>query len=101
MWPPSLYGSVCGYHRAALGSYPKHIIYTLLFPFKFELYCEKNENKQRRGRDWPIPIKRGITHHRRVGGGKDVSLDAARAARSSISGDKNTDDDDDGSEVKK
>ena len=58
--PPLLRGFVCTYHLAALGSNPKHTIYLCIFQFKLlklKLYLlewEKDENKRKRGRDWPI-----------------------------------------------
>ena len=52
---PVLSGIVCAYHLAALGSSPKHAIYAFSFiVFVLYLSCEKNENKQKSGRVWPI-----------------------------------------------
>ena len=51
-----LSGFVCAYHSAAPGSSPKYTIYTFFIYNVFVLYlsCEKNKNKQKRGRVWPI-----------------------------------------------
>ena len=57
--PPLLRGFVCAYHPAALGSSPKHAIYAFSFiVFVLYLSCEKNENKQKRGRVWSIFLKK-------------------------------------------
>ena len=59
--PPQLSGIVCAYHPAAPGSSPKQAIYAfsfIVFVFVLYLSCEKNENKQKRGRVWPILKKR-------------------------------------------
>ena len=54
-----LSGIVCAYHPAAQGSSPKHAIYAFSFiVFVLYLSCEKNENKQKRGRVWPIFLKK-------------------------------------------
>ena len=56
--------SLSAFHPAAPGSSPKHTIYafsiyivqTVYLSIEFE--CEKNENKTKRGRDWPIFLKK-------------------------------------------
>ena len=54
--PPQLSGFVCTYHYAASGSNPKHTIYTFLVKLCtiLSLCLEKDNNKQKRGRNWPI-----------------------------------------------
>ena len=50
-------GFICAYHPAALGSNPKHTIYA--FPICIiEIVMKKDENKQKRGQDWPIFLKK-------------------------------------------
>ena len=44
-------GFVCVYHPAAPSLNPKHNIYASIFQFK--LQCGNDENKPKRGRDWP------------------------------------------------
>ena len=61
---PQLSGFVFVFHLAAPGSNPKHTIYafsiyivqTVYLSIEFER--EKNENKTKRGRDWPIKKKK-------------------------------------------
>ena len=66
--PPYLSGFVCAFHSAAPGSTPKHAIYTF---FNYSQICarfihamwEKNENKQKRGRVWPIFYKKNTLNN--------------------------------------
>ena len=53
--PPQLSGFVCAYHPATPG-FPSTPSTLLSFKVNFLLYlsCENNENKQKRGRVWPI-----------------------------------------------
>ena len=51
---PQLCGFVCAYHPAAPGLNLKHTIYAFIQFVLLKLYWEKDENKQKRDRDWPI-----------------------------------------------
>ena len=40
--------------RPGFESQAHHLCFFQIIYLSFELECEKNENKQKRGRDWPI-----------------------------------------------
>ena len=69
--PLQLSGFVCAFHPATPGSSPKHTIYAFsiyivqIVYLSLELECEKNENKTKRGRDWPIFYKKNVLNFRR------------------------------------
>ena len=46
--PPKLSGSARAHHPAAPGSFPKQKIYASIFPLKFELKYEKDENNTKK-----------------------------------------------------
>ena len=50
---PLLSGFICAFDPVAPGFTPKHTIYTFINLYWF-VSCGKDENEQKRGRDWPF-----------------------------------------------